>query len=169
MQEEWRVIPEFPDYEISNTGRVKSANDYLCHDDGGNEVPKLMSPFKSSSGKIMVHLVNIERYTNIDIASYVCTIFNAPKPNPKLRVLHKDKDKSNLVYTNLYWGTFKEYCTMYGIKPGRPVGLKKARTSIETIKAIQARYAEGVRQVDIAKEFGMTQPNVSIILKKVLR
>lgn len=167
MDELWQIIPKWPEYAISNFGIVKRIDDYLYHDDEGNEVYKEVNLYTAPSNKLLVHVYGANGHYNLDIARLVCTLFNS-EPLPKQRVLFKDKNKSNCRADNLYWGTYQEYLNMFNTKVGRPKGFKKKRMGLCQATEIRNMYKEGSTQMEIAKRFNISQSTISLILNNKL-
>lgn len=87
MIEEWRTVDEFPEYEVSNKGRVRK-----------NE--KLLSQTHDTSGYWMVSM----RKTTRKVHRLVAKAF-IPNPDNLPFVNHKDEDKGNPNVENLEWCT----------------------------------------------------------------
>lgn len=101
MEEEWRIIEEFPRYSVSNLGRVKNnETDYILvggHDrDGYNQVTLCF---------------NGKQY-NRRVCRLVAIAF-IPNPNHYQYVNHIDENKGNDNVNNLEWCT-AHYNNMYG-------------------------------------------------------
>jgi NUMOD4 motif-containing protein len=93
--EQWKVIPEFPDYSVSNFGRVVS--------------------FKYTKPQFLKFLINCEgfsyvclsktpgvRATPVKVSRLVAQVF-IPNPNNYRYVLHINGDKSDNSVANLAW------------------------------------------------------------------
>lgn len=89
--EEWRVIEEFPDYEISNQGRVWS-----------HKVGRVIIP-GNVRGYLQVHLSNLNRVRHPLVHQLVAEAFLGEAFG--LYVNHLDGNKSNNHVRNLEWTT----------------------------------------------------------------
>lgn len=93
MIEQWKTIFDYPDYEVSNLGRVRSLK-------FGKE--KLLSPGIHSKGYLIVSLCK-----NGDLKHYLVhrLVAQAFLPNPLNlpEVNHKDENKLNNCVDNLEW------------------------------------------------------------------
>lgn len=96
MSEVWKVIPEFPNYEVSSEGRVRNII-----------TGKLLKPEVQFKGYYRVQLYNKNKKRNYRIHRLVAESF-IPNINNKPDINHKDCDKSNNCVTNLEWVTWEE-------------------------------------------------------------
>lgn len=101
--EEWRVIAEAPDYEVSDRGRVRRCNP----DWQGKYLGRLRRP-NFLRGYARYNL-RVGGKAILRSAHYlVCSAFNGPRPDPSFHCAHRDDDKSNNCPDNLYWATPKQ-------------------------------------------------------------
>ena len=92
--EEWRVINNFPDYEVSSLGRVKSLK-------YGKE--RIMKPAITKKGYYRLSI----QYVSCFIHSLVAEAF-IPRVEGKDFVDHIDRCKTNNMVSNLRWVTGSE-------------------------------------------------------------
>ncbi len=98
MKEIWRIIKGFEDYEISNTGRVKSHKH-------GREV--ILKQRVSHDGYVWYNLcMNGKQYTKRANRLVAEAFVNNPENKPTVN--HIDGDKSNNNAENLEWATREE-------------------------------------------------------------
>ena len=102
MSEIWRTVADFPDYEVSNYGRVLRATP------GKRTRPDTLLRQQSHKGYLHVNLSWRGKQSLCSVATLVCTAFHGPRPSPAHEVLHWDDDSSNNRDSNLRWGTRKE-------------------------------------------------------------
>src|SRR5690348_4369480 len=95
MNEQWREVPDFPDYEVSDQGRVRSYR--------RSQNPRLLRPGKNSDGYPTIVLSNGSR-TTFGVHVLVLLAFVGPRPEGML-TRHLDGDNTNNVLTNLAYGT----------------------------------------------------------------
>lgn len=99
--EEWRPIKDFPEYEVSNLGRVKSLN----YNHTGKE--RLLKQGLSKTGyyRVVLFQGNRKRYSSIHLL--VAETF-LEKPLNATQVDHIDRNKNNNSLINLRWVTCQE-------------------------------------------------------------
>ena len=95
--EEFIRIPDFPDYYISNCGRVYSSKTQRCI---GCKNPK--------TGYMMVSLSKGKRSKTTYIHHLVMKFFGDPRPSSDYEIDHIDRHKDNNNITNLRWLTRQE-------------------------------------------------------------
>ena len=93
--ETWKVINDFPNYEISNFGNIRNKT-------------KLLKIVPNKQGYNIVVLCNGIRKT-INVHRLVAAAF-VPNPENKPCVDHIDGDRANNHADNLRWVTAKENC-----------------------------------------------------------
>ena len=93
FNEEWRIIEEFPNYSVSNLGRIKNnSNDYILI--GGRD----------KNGYRQVTLQGKNKQFSRRVCRLVAKAF-IPNPDNLPHVNHKDEDVSNDNLYNLEWCT----------------------------------------------------------------
>lgn len=139
MKEEWRTIDEYPNYMVSNLGRVKSLN-------YGKE--KILKQAKNHKG---YHLITLSK-NNIRKQYFVhrlVALHFIPNPNNYPQVNHKDENKQNNCANNLEYCT-AEYNNNYGLHNER-VAKARQRPILQFSKSgniILGKY-DSAKQVEI--------------------
>ena len=110
--EEWRVIEGYPDYQISNFGKIKS----FKKDKNGYDLKYMSTNF----GHCLVDLFNVNhKGKKFLVHQLVLKAFVGPKPEGMV-CNHKDGNKKNNCIDNL------EYCTQqYNNQHALDTGLRK--------------------------------------------
>lgn len=107
MNERWRGVAEYPNYEVSDRGRVRSVERTITCADGSirHYRSRVLRPFHDQAGYLRVSLGQraIKR-----IHRLVAEAFCERPPTPGLEVRHYDGDNRNNVAENLVWGTPSE-------------------------------------------------------------
>ena len=112
-KEVWKTIEDFPSYEVSSQGRVRS---WVNSRGNRQNEPHIIHQQPRKSGYVKVELwKNGKGYTK-DVHRLVALEF-IPNPNNKPDVNHIDGCKSNNAVTNLEWCT-KEENMKHAIKTG---------------------------------------------------
>ena len=137
--EVWRTIPDFPDYEASSLGRIRSKNRKDCL--GRSKYGKVLSQFVDSRDCYVC--VNVWRNGKSKMMRVHRLIAMAFLPNPHNlpEVNHKDENKRNNAVSNLEWCTH-QYNNTYGSKRGKWVGEKNisAKFTAETARFIRDNH-----------------------------
>lgn len=98
MPEKWRIIPDFPDYAISNQGRVMRVTPHKRTFPG-----RIVKAFPNKDGYLSVHLCKRKKR----VSQLVALCFLGPCPNGQ-EINHKDSIRNNDKSTNLEYITHKE-------------------------------------------------------------
>ncbi len=104
IPEEWRIVADFPNYEVSSLGRVRT----------------ILANNRSPAGTIL-RSSSSQRYLTISgpyrvgqprlhssVHALICTAFHGPRPTPLHHAAHWDGDRRNNAASNLRWATPKE-------------------------------------------------------------
>ncbi len=102
MIEEWKVIKDYPDYQVSNLGRVKSFK--KCR--GINE--RILKVSKNTSGYLYVRLCKDKRVDTHRIHRLVLQTFKPIHTTERTVCNHIDGNKTNNYINNLEWCTSSE-------------------------------------------------------------
>lgn len=165
MQEIWKTIKDFPNYEVSNMGNVRS----LIHRDKWNRIKggQLIKP--CFDGK--KHYLHVGLYANgvvktVNIHRLVADAFIENPCNLK-EVNHKDEDKTNNKASNLEWCDHT-YNNRYGSKPNKSRGLnnpmnKFDESTINYIKKNHVFCGGSMRNKELAEMFNISPTHVCAI------
>lgn len=100
-QHEWRMIPEWPEYEVSEDGDVRRV---LAS--RGAQVGHILKPWlNKKTGYLMVALWRRNRGWKITVHRLVAITFLGRPPTPIDEVAHNDGNRRNNHCTNLRWAT----------------------------------------------------------------
>lgn len=95
INEEWRTVADFPDYEVSNLGRVRNAS--------GKVLKPQVNP-KNGYSQIMLHNgINGKKIKLHYLHRIVATYFLPQPQEGQTQINHKDSDRQNNTASNLQW------------------------------------------------------------------
>lgn len=139
--EVWKQIPGFPNYDVSNYGRIIS---YALKE------PKLLKPGVSSSGHLTVALTG---HVSKCVHALVLLAFVGPCP-AGMEVLHRNGVKTDNRLTNVHYDTRSE-----NGKDASRHGKSRFREG-----DIRAMRASGKSGSALARDYGVSQALISKIL-----
>lgn len=109
--EVWKPIKDFPDYEVSNLGNVRSVDRYRMCTNGCYRLVKgkMLKPHinRKRGGYIYVTLSDRSKHHTLKLHRLVAEAF-IPNPENKPCINHLDFNKANNTVANLEWTTAKE-------------------------------------------------------------
>lgn len=138
MKEEYRVIPEYPRYSVSNYGNVIN-----------NITGQTISQRKSTNGYMRFNVrtgtTKYEKPKTLPTHRVVAELF-LPKVEGKTHVNHKDTDKTNNNVNNLEWCTPQENSihACENIKGLKDIYIKNLEKTYATNKKPITVYKNGV-------------------------
>lgn len=150
--EEWKTIEDYPNYMVSNMGRVKSLN---YHRTG---VERILKDDKKRNGYLYVVLSKNGKNKKYYIHRLVAQAF-LDNPNNFLEVNHIDEDKTNNKIENI------EYCDRsYNMN----YGTRNKKSILQFTKEGEfIRKWDSATQVE--RELGISQGNISMCCKGKLK
>ncbi len=166
-EEIWKDIPDFLGYQVSTQGRVRS----FWRTGGGNSrlktIPqKILRSSPGRGGYLQVGLSkNWERYC-FAVHRLVLFAFIGPCPLG-MQACHYDGKRINNYLGNLRWDTpSNNYADTR--KHGASKGIRhhNAKLSNEKIRQIRELASPGFRHGKIAKMFGVSRANISLIISR---
>lgn len=164
MSEEWKTIKDFPNYEVSNTGKVRSLN--------YNNTGKVreLKPRDAGNGYLSVGLCRNGKQKSIKLHRLVAELF-IPNIRNKLEINHKDGNKANNAADNLEWVSRSEN-QKHAYDNGLKENVRKAVIELNKRKRIKViavgddgSKREYQSQSEAAKELGVKQAEISAALK----
>lgn len=179
MNEEWRSVPGFPDYEVSDQGRVRS---WRRRSWNANPVsaPRSVSGCVGKNGYVTVYVAHDGLRARKYLHQLVLEAFVGPCPAGMVCRHFPDRDKRNNRLANISWGTEAQNAAdklVHGTQPRgdthwyrskpellpRGTDRSNAKLTDDAVREIRALLAAGERQVDVAARFGVHRVIVSKI------
>lgn len=170
----WLPIIDYPNYRVSNFGRIKSLN-YLGH--GGEQILKQGI---SAQGYMKINLYDGGRRKSMLVHRLVAQAF-IDNPESKPQVNHKNGIKTDNNSINLEWATAKEN-TDHAYRNGlnenvreasrKNVGEKHISCKLmdRECDQIRLKYAIGnITQRELAEEYNCGQAQISRIINNKQR
>lgn len=164
VHEEWRRVPGYSAYEVSNVGnlrsylvRGKSGRDY-CRYFSIGDVPKMLKP---TVNPVNDHLqVTVRGDDGRKHTHYVCVLmllaFVGPKPTGT-EACHNDGNPRNDIVGNLRWDT-RSSNQIDSVLHGTH---HKLKFSAEDVRDIRAERARGVKLSVLAARYGVRESCIS--------
>lgn len=152
MEEVWKVIPDYPDYEVSNLGRVRR----IYYLDG--------SMTQSGYKAVRLSYNGVQKTKNLH--RLVAEMFlEKPDTDEKLVVNHIDGDKSNNCVDNLEWITQKENVWHARDILGKQMGghCQSQRILVEFLDGSPSMEFESINEC--ARQLGLTAGQIYQYLK----
>lgn len=178
---EWRLVPGFPDYEVSDRGVVRRAvahhlkpTTYPAGYEMAPWISKRRVPRKDGTvtdlSYLAVTLHNRETGTkkNLFVHRVVAYAFIGPQPSPEHQVAHKDGDRLNNRAFNLRWATGIENQADRIEHGTANRGARHGRSKLDEgdVRAIRARADAGEPHPSIAQDYGVDRSCIQAIASK---
>lgn len=141
MTEEWKTIPEFPNYEVSNFGNVRSKDRISIRNGSQVKLKGQILKQKCDRGYMRVTLYsgNRKQHQQYSVHRLVASLFILNQDNLPC-INHKDENRSNNHANNLEWCTH-QYNSNYGTAIER-------RVKHQDWKSIADKQAIRIEQCD---------------------
>jgi len=148
MKEEWKPVPGFPKYQVSNTGRVKSKQygDWREIATAKSEGYPLIGPCRNGIRK------------HLRVNRLVLEVFVGPPPSEEHEAAHLNGIRHDNNIRNLVWATRKEN---HQHKKGHgtwPSGVRNGRAKLnpQSVSELRAMRDKGTIWREIAEHFNMS-------------
>lgn len=174
MNEEWKIIPGYESYQVSNLGRVKNFHGKIMKQNLNGSVGKkyfTISIFSKNSDEGWE-----KRKKTVKIHRLVLLAFIG-EPKEGQIACHKNDIKTDNRLENLYWGTRKDNArdsirlgNFFYVHPGFGDKHSQAKYSNELIKKLRKEYT-GKRgnQKYLSSKYGIPQKYVSDLIHNKVR
>lgn len=172
MEEIFKTIPSFPDYEVSNCGRVKTKSRQLryVHARTGKELFRnsveryLKIQYNNLTGYKFHQLYKDKKMHNVPIHRLVAETF-IKKEKGKYFVNHIDGNKHNNRVDNLEWCTDAynhHHATVSGLK-AKGADIKSSKLNDRCIYAIEYLLSLDISHSQISKAFKVSRSSITNI------
>jgi hypothetical protein len=155
--EDWKVIDDYPDYEVSSLGRVKS-----------NKYPNKPKMLKSNPNSLGYCQVGLKREVLKTKKNHILVLEAFTGPRPKgMEACHNDGDKNNNRLSNLRWDTPKNNAKDK-IKHGTTIkGMKNPKAKLKEYEAetIPWLFEQGFTRRELAGVFNVSHSAICHVLK----
>lgn len=158
----WKVIEEFPNYAVSNIGRIKRIKK------GRNTyIGKILKNVETEDGYFIVNLYKNNKGSSKYIHRLVLEIFNPIKNMNILEVNHKDGNKENNNLSNLEWLTQIENINhAYKNNLMSNIGVNNGRSILNENTVIQIKHVlknTNLSQEKIGQLYNISRSTISAI------
>lgn len=172
MKEIFKTIPSFPDYEVSNFGRVKTKSRKIryVHAKSKKELFRqsncrfLKEQFNNLTGYKFYQLYLDKKMHNKTVHKLVADAF-LEKEKDKDYINHIDGNKHNNCVENLEWCTNEynhEHAIRTGLKAkGEKIGSSKLNTT--SVHAIKYFLNKGYSHSELSIAFNISRPTITLI------
>lgn len=163
MPEQWKPIPDWGNYAVSNMGRVKR-----IAPGRRTRVGKIIAPWVGKYHGVVLYKHGTHK--TLSVARLVAEAFIA-NPSNLPEVNHQNGDKANNRSSNLEWSTRPDnvlHAFATGLKQSQK-GSHHGRSYLttKTIQEIRAAYAKGgVTHKTLAKQFGVSASHICGIVRR---
>ncbi len=171
MDEQWLPIPfhGFPDYQVSNLGRVRSLPRTIRYSNGSirDLDGKILKPIKIKTGYYHINLWYGRKMKMFSVHRLVALAF-IPNTEGLPQLNHMDFNKANNRFDNLEWVTPKQNSDHANDarRQKRPRGDEHGSTRVSDMQVLQIRElrAKGMSHQSLADMFGCSQCHISDIV-----
>lgn len=154
IKELWKPIPEYPGYEVSNNGGLRSYRRYTT--------PRMLHPGLDPWGRPQTRLRHASgAFRTVAVHALVAAAFLGPRP-PRYTINHKDGVRTNNHVDNLEYVTQLEN-NRHALRLGLREGLKGERSihallTDDLVRQIRAELVDYQRGdfTRVARKFGMS-------------
>lgn len=158
----WKISPSYPDYKVSEDGRVMRITAAP-----GAHVGRILKPWRRDDGYAMYIIRHDGRSIHKKAHQLVAEAFLGPKPFPAAEVCHNDGDPSNDHYKNLRWDTRAsnhQDKVAHGTDNRGSKHPQSRFTDEQILEIFRLASTREKTQREIADQFDMQQAHVSRIL-----
>lgn len=143
----WKIIKDFPDYQVSSTGLIKSSK----------SKDKILKQSLDTRGYPQVTLYHLGKRKNLMVHKLVANAFLS-NPNNYRVINHKNGNKCDNRIENL------ERCTsIYNNRHAFKTGIRTKKLIVKEVIEIKQRLKKGETHISIAKDYNISRVTVTNI------
>jgi hypothetical protein len=166
MNEEWRSIPSYPDYQVSSLGRVRRATPYRS-----TAVGRCLTLSEDKrTGHLVARMSIRGKLKGVGVHRLMAEAFHGPAPSPKHVAAHGDSNPKHNVPGNIRWATNKENMDDRIALGTAPIGMNNpnARLTDEEVLLIRSHLMFGERPATLSRIFNIPDTLVHNIKSRKL-
>jgi len=154
---EWRSIPNWPHYEVSEWGDIRRVKACKIRKAGA-----VLAPFFRDNGYVQIVLHTNGNARRFLIHRLVAITFLGQQPTPLHEVAHLNGNRRNNHYSNLCWVLHREneaHKNLHGtLRRGSQVGT--ARLDEPKVRLIKSLLRSGKSKPILAQQFGVSASTI---------
>jgi hypothetical protein len=158
--EEWRINPRFPNYEVSSHGRVRRLTTVT-----NGRAGRILKAAQHYGGYWQHGLSVDGRAKNVLLNRLVCETFHGPAPSDAHVAAHGDHDRSNNRADNLRWATQLENEADKTRDHRRALGSGSGTSRLTDADIVVIRAWRGIAR-EIGDQYGISTSAVYQIWKR---
>ncbi len=170
-QEIWKPIPDYPIYEASSHGRIRSVDRVVTFIRRGrvqsrHSVGVTLKAFKHQKTKTIAYMsLSVSNETGKHfrrVHRLVCMAFHGLPPSPTHQAAHNDGNPLNNRSDNLRWATPLENNHDVGLHGNRPLGEKayNSKLTADAVRTIRHLIKEGRTITALSHEYGVSRATI---------
>ena len=157
--EEWRDVPGFPGYQVSDRGNVRSLDRIVTTANGKRRALKgrPLKPQPNQDAYLVAKLCIGGLEWSKLVHVLVARTFIGEPPCDNAQVHHANRNRQDNRLCNLSWQSGAEHLARHFIGENNPA----AKLTKATISEIRRLLAQGQSQRQVARKFDINQSNIS--------
>lgn len=168
IYQEWRVVPSFPNYEVSERGGVRTRFKTKTRPAHRLLKPRVMYGYH----RFELWVPELKKDRMIGAHALVCEAWHGPRPSENHEPAHWDGDRANNHFLNLRWATRIENAadrTRHGntLRGDRNPGALLTDEQVGAIRSMPRGPRGWQRQ--LARTYGVSEGCISSILNGTAR
>ncbi len=153
----WKDVDGYPDYQVSNLGRVRSFKGPGGVHNKRRVMPNILAGKPNSKGYLVHALCRDGKAKTHNLHTLVLRHFGSPQP-PNTECSHIDGVRTNCRADNLKWETHKENMRRKAGHGTAPVGIQNPRSVITSldVPVIRAQRSAGATLASLSARYRVT-------------